>query len=168
MHSSTSPSNTGGSSTAQLALADLPDFGLASVKVKLFTCSSPESVSGMIDALMSNGTWAESDVRRGLIIGISIGAPLGAVMGHVMFRVLGMPVVFGTVFGVFAGVLIGAVISGIVGAGLVNPRLARTVRALRRGQVLVSISSRSPTERDRVLLLLRTGSIALETDRPRR
>ena len=66
------------------------------------------------------------------------------------------------------GTLIGAVMSGIVGAGLVNPRLATAVRGLQRGQVLVSVSCRTRDEHQIALRLLRTGSVQLDSDRPRR
>ncbi len=154
--------------SAQLALVDLADFGLAQVQVKLFECRGHSSIPGILHALMSNGTWAESDARRGLAIGIGVGSTLGALLGGVVFGQLELPSGFGFGFGAFAGILIGAVMSGIVGAGLVNPRLARTVLALQGGQVLVSISSRSAAEHERAIRLLRTGSLDVETDRPRR
>ena len=79
-----------------------------------------------------------------------------------------MSPVVGTFCGFFMGTLIGAIMSGIVGAGLVNPRLARTVLALRTGQVLVSVSCRSKEEHRIALRLLSTGSLQVETDRPLR
>ena len=60
--------------SAQAALVDLPDFGLGYAKVKLFECSSKLSQATILDGLMSNGTWAESDGRRGLTIGLVLGA----------------------------------------------------------------------------------------------
>lgn len=154
--------------TAHSALVDLPDFGLGYVKVKLFECSSSASQATIMDGLMSNGTWAESDGRRGLAIGVGLGASLGALCGALTWSVLEMSPWTGLVCGLFMGTLIGTSMSGIVGAGLVNPRLARTVHALEDGQVLVSISCRTREEHRMALRLLRTGSLQLETDRPLR
>jgi len=154
--------------SAQAALVDLPDFGLGYAKVKLFECSPKLSQATILDGLMSNGTWAESDGRRGLTIGLVLGASLGAVCGSIVWGALDMSPVVGTFCGFFMGTLIGAIMSGIVGAGLVNPRLARTVLALRTGQVLVSVSCRSKEEHRIALRLLSTGSLQVETDRPLR
>ena len=154
--------------TAQAALVELPDFGLGATKIKLFECQSSASQARILDGLMSNCTWAESDGRRGLRIGVGLGASLGFVCGGVVWALLDMSWVSGLICGAFMGTLIGAVMSGIVGAGLVNPRLARTVRALQSGQVLVSISCRTREEHHIAMRLLRTGSLLLETDRPRR
>ncbi|MGC6487402.1 MAG: hypothetical protein ACON4Z_07135 [Planctomycetota bacterium] len=154
--------------TAQSALVELPEFGLGAVKVKLFECQSSASQARILDGLMSNCTWAESDGRRGLQIGLGLGASLGLVCGGVVWSLLDMSPLSGLICGAFMGTLIGAVMSGIVGAGLVNPRLASTVRALENGQVLVSISCRTQEEHRIALRLLQTGSLLLETDRPRR
>jgi hypothetical protein len=152
--------------SAQAALVDMPDFGLGYAKVKLFECSPRLSQATILDGLMSNGTWPESDGRRGLTIGLVLGATLGAACGYVTWGALDMSPSVGLVCGVFMGTLIGAIMSGIVGAGLVNPRLARTVLALRSGQVLVSISCRTQDEHRMALRLLRPGSLQVETDRP--
>ena len=154
--------------TAQTALVDLPDFGLGYVKVKLFECRSRDSQATILDGLMSNGTWAESDGRRGLTIGLGLGGSVGAVAGCLVWSVLEMSAWNGLMFGTFMGLLFGAVVSGIVGAGLVNPRLVRTVHALEDGQVLVSVSCRTRDEHAMAMRLLRTGCLQLETDRPRR
>lgn len=154
--------------TAHSALVDLPDFGLGYVKVKLFECCSQDSQSTILEGLMSNGTWAESDGRRGLAIGLGLGGTVGAIAGCLVWSILEMSTLHGLVFGAFMGLLFGAVVSGIVGAGLVNPRLARTVHALENGQVLVSVSCKTREEHQMALRLLRTGSLQLETDRPRK
>ena len=154
--------------SAQAALVDLPDFGLGYAKVKLFECQSSASQARILDGLMSNCTWAESDGRRGLRIGVGLGASLGLVCGYFVWTILGMSATSGLICGTFMGTLIGAVMSGIVGAGLVNPRLARAVRTLERGHVLVSISCRTREEHGVAVRLLRTGSLSLETDRPLR
>jgi|GEM_PF-3080654 len=151
--------------SAQSALVELPDFGLAAAKVKLFECRSRASLTTILDGLMSNCTWAESDGRRGLIIGLSLGLSLGLVCGYVIWTLLDMSGVNGLICGGFMGTLIGAVMSGIVGAGLVNPRLARTVCALEDGQVLVSVSCRTRAEYDIALRLMRTGSLRMESNR---
>lgn len=154
--------------TAHAALTELPEFGLGLAKVKLFECESIASQARILDGLMSNCTWAESDGRRGLQIGLGLGVSAGLVCGYVVWGLLGMSPLSGLICGAFMGALIGVVMSGIVGAGLVNPRLASTVRALQGGQVLVSISCRTLAEHEIALRLLRTGSLLLETDRPRR
>jgi hypothetical protein len=154
--------------TAQAALVELPDFGLGYAKVKLFECRSSASRARILDGLMSNCTWAESDGRRGLQIGVGLGATMGLVCGYVTWSLLDMSPRSGLVCGAFMGTLIGAVMSGIVGAGLVNPRLAAAVRGLQRGQVLVSVSCRTRDEHQIALRLLRTGSVQLDSDRSRR
>lgn len=150
---------------AQSAIVELSDFGLGAAKVKLFECRGESSRATILDGLMSNCTWAESDGRRGLRIGIGLGASLGAVSGVVIWTTLGMTAVSGVICGTFMGTLIGAVMSGIVGAGLVNPQLAAAVRELQVGQVLVSISCQSREEHHIARRLLRPGSIALASNR---
>jgi hypothetical protein len=151
--------------TAQSAIVELSDFGLGAAKVKLFECRRAASRATILDGLMSNCTWAESDGRRGLRIGVGLGASLGAVCGAVVWTALEMTALSGLLCGTFMGTLIGAVMSGIVGAGLVNPQLAQAVRALEIGQVLVSISCQSRAEHHIALRLLRPGSLALADDR---
>lgn len=154
--------------TAQMALVDMVDFGLGGAKIKLFECASSASQQTILDGLMSNGTWAESDGRRGIAIGIALGATCGSLCGFLVWGWLGMSSAVGGVCGVFMGTLMGSIISGIVGAGLVNPRLVGTVRALQPGQVLVSVSSRTADEHHMAIRLLRTGSLDVGTDRARR
>ena len=151
--------------SAQAAIVDLPEFGLGGVVVKLFEFSAQMSRATMLEGLKSNGTWAESDVRRGLKIGLGLGTVLGAVGGAVVWSVLDMSCFVGAVCGTVMGALIGSVTSGIVGSGLVNPRLARTLGELDAGQVLVSVSSRSVQEHERAVRLLRTGSLCVVSDR---
>lgn len=151
--------------TAQSAIVELSDFGLGAAKVKLFECRRAASRATILDGLMSNCTWAESDGRRGLRIGVGLGASLGALCGVAVWTALEMRALSGLVCGTFMGTLIGAVMSGIVGAGLVNPQLAQAVRALEIGQVLVSISCQSRAEHHIALRLLRPGSLALADDR---
>jgi len=154
--------------SAQMAVVDLPEFGLRYAKVKLFECASPGAPDTILDGLMSNGTWAESDGRRGLTIGVGLGGSVGAIAGVLVWSVFEMSPWSGLMFGAFMGLLFGAVVSGIIGAGLVNPRLARTVQALQVGQVLVSVSCHTREEHELLVRLLRTGSLTVETDRPLR
>ena len=154
--------------TADRAVADLPQMGLRTAVIKRFEFSERTSKATIIDGLMSNGSWAESDVRRGLQIGIGIGAPLGAVSGAAVCTVLELSGLMGFVCGALMGTLIGATTSGIVGAGLVNPRLLRAVEALEPGQVLVSVSCRSEGAHRMAVRLLQTGSLSVSVDRRRR
>ena len=151
--------------TARATLAELPTLGLANAHAKLLDCRCDDCGKRLMDGLMSNSTWAESDGRRGLLIGVSLGGLVGTASGAGTFAVLGMSVAFGLGFGAFMGVLMGATMSGIVGAGLVNPTLARAVRALEPGQALLSVSSRTAAEHALAVRVLRTGSLAVVSSR---
>lgn len=151
--------------TARAVFAELPRLGLAAAKIKLLDCRCDDCSKGILDGLMCSGTWPESDARRGLLIGVSVGGLVGTAAGGVVFHALAMSTAFGLVFGVFMGVMMGALMSGIVGAGLVNPVLARAVRALEPGQALLSVSSRSSAEHALAVRLLRTGSLAVVSSR---
>ena len=88
--------------------------------------------------LMNNSTWAESDVRRGLTIGVSIGAVLGTSLGCTLFHLLEMPTSIGVLLGGIMGTAVGALMSGIVGAGLVHPKLKQVIKHLEVGQAAIT------------------------------
>lgn len=152
-------------STARAALGELPAMGLGDTKIKLFECGGADCGNGILAGLMNNSTWAESDARRGLSIGVGVGGVLGTAFGFVLFSLLGMSAASGMLLGVVMGSSVGALMSGIVGSGLVNPSLARLVRDLQPGEALVSISSRTAEEHRRATGLLRTGSLDVTTNR---
>ncbi|MCR9246816.1 MAG: hypothetical protein NXI31_17420 [bacterium] len=123
-----------------------------------------EFVAGVLAGLMNNCTRAESDVRRGVRIGIGVGATLGTGFGYLLSRLLEFEPGFGLLLGVVMGTTVGALMSGIVGAGLVNPRLERAIRELQPGQALASVSTRRREDHERVGRALQPGCIAFATD----
>ena len=133
----------------------LPDAKLTNVKTRLFDCENEGCADGIIAGLMNNSSWAESDARRGLTIGIALGAVLGPTLGYLLFYLLDLPISIGVVLGGMMGTMIGALMSGIIGAGLVHPKLKRILQQLEPGQALLSISCRSRDEHDRAMRLLR-------------
>jgi len=133
--------------------------GASSGNSKVLPCNQQACSEQILSGLMSNSTWAESDGRRGLLIGLVLGTLLGAIMGYVLFSILEMPVMFGLVLGTAMGSLVGALMSGIVGAGLVNPRLKTVVRNLEVGQAVMTASFRSRAERERAIALVQDQSL---------
>lgn len=123
-----------------------------------------EFVTAVLGGLMNNSTRAESDIRRGVRIGIGVGATLGSGFGYLLSRLLEFQPGFGLLLGFAMGTTVGALMSGIVGAGLVNPRLAHAIRALQPGQALVSVSTRRRADHERACRVLRPASVALATD----
>lgn len=131
----------------------------ASSSSKVLACNESACAEQILSGLMSNSTWAESDGRRGLLIGLVLGTLLGAGMGYTLFSILEMRVVFGLVLGTAMGSLVGALMSGIVGAGLVNPRLKAIVRNLEVGQAVMTASYRSRAECDRAIQMVQEQSL---------
>ncbi|MFT4515510.1 MAG: hypothetical protein ACI89X_003764 [Planctomycetota bacterium] len=151
--------------TARALLDSLSGSKKARTKSKLFNCTSDRSANGHIAGLMNNSTWAESDVRRGLRIGVSIGALLGTTLGFTIFGVLDMPCSIGVLLGGMMGTGVGALMSGIVGAGLVHPRLKQVIKHLEIGQAAVAISNYTRNEHRRAIELVQHESLEFETNR---
>ncbi|MFT6081363.1 MAG: hypothetical protein ACJAYX_001939 [Planctomycetota bacterium] len=151
--------------TARTLLDTLDGSQQARTKSKLFACTSDRSANGHIAGLMNNSTWAESDVRRGLAIGISIGAVLGTALGFTLFSLLEMPASIGLLLGGMMGTGIGTLMSGIVGAGLVHPRLKQVIKHLELGQAAVAISNYTRNEHQRAIELVQPKSLEFETNR---
>ena len=151
--------------TARMLLETLSKSNSAQTKSKLFACSSDRSANGHITGLMNNSTWAESDVRRGLTIGICLGAALGTTLGFILFYNLEMPTNIGILLAGIMGTAIGALMSGIVGAGLVHPQLKQVIKHLEISQATLSISNYSHSEHQRAIDLVQPKSLEFETNR---
>ena len=151
--------------TARMLLDTLGATRKARTKSKLFACTSDRSANGHIAGLMNNSTWAESDVRRGLTIGVSIGAVLGTTLGYTLFHILEMPASIGILLGGIMGTGVGTLMSGIVGAGLVHPRLKQVIKHLEIGQAAVAISNYTRNEHQRAIELVQPKSVEFETNR---
>lgn len=151
--------------TARTLLSTLDESKKARTKYKLFTCTDDHSANRHLASLMNNATWAESDVRRGLAIGISLGAVLGTAMGYTLFSILEMPESIGVLLGGIMGTGVGSLMSGIVGAGLVHPRLKQVINHLEIGQAAVAVSNYSRDEHRRAVDLLQAESLEFETNR---
>ena len=76
-----------------------------------------------------------------------------------------MPTSIGVVLGGMMGTLIGALMSGIVGAGLVHPRLKQVVNHLEIGQSVVTICSRDRDEHDRAMHAVQHDSLEVVSNR---
>lgn len=151
--------------TARTLLLTLDETNSAKTKYKLFPCTDDRSANGHLAGLMNNATWAESDVRRGLAIGVSLGAVLGTAMGYTIFSILEMPTTIGILLGGMMGTAVGALMSGIVGAGLVHPRLKQVINHLEVGQAAVAVSNYSREQHQRAIDLLQAESLEFETNR---
>jgi hypothetical protein len=151
--------------TARSLLSTLDESNNSQTKYKLFACIDDRSANRHLASLMNNATWAESDVRRGLAIGISLGAVLGTSMGYTLFRILEMPTSIGVFLGGIMGTAVGSLMSGIVGAGLVHPRLKQVINHLEVGQAAVAVSNYSRNEHLRAVELLQTQSLEIEKNR---
>ena len=151
--------------TARALLDNLAVGKSSRTKSKLFNCTSDRSANGHIAGLMNNSTWAESDVRRGLSIGISIGALLGTTLGYTVFTLLEMPSSIGILLGCIMGTGVGTLMSGIVGAGLVHPKLKQVIKHLQIGQAAVTISNYTRNEHQRAIDLVQPKSVEFETNR---
>lgn len=151
--------------TARNLLSSLDSPKEARTKSKVFQCTDDRSANGHIAGLMNNSTWAESDVRRGLTIGISIGSVLGTTLGYTIFSLLEMPHGFGLFLGGLMGTAVGALMSGIVGAGLVHPRLKQVIKHMEIGQAAITISNYSREEHHKAIALVQPASLEFETNR---
>ncbi len=151
---------------ARALQAELPARGLGQTVSKVLVCDGSDGKGGeqILAGLGNNSTWAESDGRRGLRIGLLFGSTLGIGFGYLLFSVLEMAVAMGVVLGGIMGTAIGALMSGIVGAGLVNPRLRRLVLELQDGEALLLVSSHTRDERDRAARLVEPRSVTYVTD----
>jgi len=151
--------------TARTLLDTLDEGNTERTKYKLFPCADDRSANGHLASLMNNATWAESDVRRGLTIGVTLGAVLGTTMGYTIFNILEMPTTIGILLGGIMGTAVGTLMSGIVGAGLVHPRLKQIINHLEIGQAAVAVSNYSRNEHQRAIALLQAESLEFETNR---
>ena len=151
--------------TARTLLSTLAEPKQTRSKFKLFDCTNDRSANKHIAGLMNNSTWAESDVRRGLMIGVSIGAVLGTTLGFTLFHMLEMLTSIGVLLGGIMGTAVGALMSGIVGAGLVHPKLKQVIKHLELGQSAITVSSYTRDAHRRAIELVQPKSLEFETNR---
>lgn len=112
---------------------------------------------------------SDSDGGKGVTIGLGVGAMAGALFGALLcgpYGFLRMPLMSAIGFGMLVGLAIGAFASGIYGSGLLHRNLARLVRMIRPGQILITAEMETLESRDAISQILKKHG-AIEASRTR-
>lgn len=113
--------------------------------------------------------YSESDGGRGVTIGLGVGALAGALFGALLcgpYGFLRMPLISAIGFGMLVGLALGAFGAGIYGSGLLHRNLARLVRMIRPGQILITAETETLESREAISQIL-TRHGAIEASRTR-
>ncbi|MFN7672537.1 MAG: hypothetical protein ACK595_04385 [Planctomycetota bacterium] len=99
-----------------------------------------------------SGAAAETDVRHALVVGVLSGGLTGALLGPLLAAIDLFPGTTGqgALFGVVMGVLVGLLMMSVFGSGLMDTRLRRLTRDLRRGEVVVTIRTANRPDAERI------------------
>lgn len=121
-----------------------------------------------LEASVVARTFAETDGRHGVLVGLSTGVLGGALVGGILSTagILAptLPVAVG--FGALTGALVGVLMSGLFGIGLLDRRLSLLIEGLRSGEVIVTFTVADAAGERRLQRLLEEKGARVAGKRP--
>lgn len=118
---------------ARAALQDIQAAGVPETQVVLVIHKDKNIEDNLLRA-------SESDVKRGLLLGIGSGALAGLVLGILLasLGVLPLGFVYAALLGLFLGSIVGGLGAGLYSNGLPAASLSKLGKLWRRGNVLIT------------------------------